>query len=167
MRPVFARVEGELRATDPSNVQGPVKQDASPGEQYEAPRPRWKPWQEQNQGPENQDSQHMLNPGGLSLKSLKHGLRCGSRVVWEGGDLPDSIQERGIEVCRADRCTQRLKQMQRHSKSSMHSNPHLNMITIDTNIKAKRNNMISELITFRITKAKAKVKFGVEESMWT
>ena len=30
-------------------------------------------------------------------------------------------------------------------------------ITIDTEIKAKRNNMISELITFRITKAKAKV----------
>ena len=29
--------------------------------------------------------------------------------------------------------------------------------TIDTEIKAKRNNMISELITFRITKAKAKV----------
>ena len=34
--------------------------------------------------------------------------------------------------------------------------------TIDTEIKAKRNNMISELITFRITKAKAKVKFGVQ-----
>ena len=33
--------------------------------------------------------------------------------------------------------------------------------TIDTEIKAKRNNIISELITFRITKAKAKVKFGV------
>ena len=34
--------------------------------------------------------------------------------------------------------------------------------TIDTEIKAKRNNMISELITFWITKAKAKVKFGVK-----
>ena len=34
--------------------------------------------------------------------------------------------------------------------------------TIDTEIKAKRNNMVSELITFRITKAKAKVKFGVK-----
>ena len=43
-----------------SNVQGPVKQNASPGEQSEAPRPRWKPGQEQNPGPENQDSQHML-----------------------------------------------------------------------------------------------------------
>ena len=32
--------------------------------------------------------------------------------------------------------------------------------TIDTEIKAKRNNMIYELITFRITQAKAKVKFG-------
>ena len=36
------------------------------------------------------------------------------------------------------------------------------IFTIDTEIKAKRNNMISELITFRITKAKAKVKFGVK-----
>ena len=32
--------------------------------------------------------------------------------------------------------------------------------TIDADMKAKRNNMISELITLRITKAKAKVKFG-------
>ena len=39
---------------------GPVKQNASPGEQSEAPRPRWKPGQEQHPGPENQDSQHML-----------------------------------------------------------------------------------------------------------
>ena len=31
VRPVFARVVGELRAVDPSNVQGPVKQNASPG----------------------------------------------------------------------------------------------------------------------------------------
>ena len=35
----FAWVVGELRAADPSNVQGPVKQNASPGEQSEAPRP--------------------------------------------------------------------------------------------------------------------------------
>ena len=34
--------------------------------------------------------------------------------------------------------------------------------TIDTETKAKRNNMISELITFRITKAKAKWNFGVK-----
>ena len=60
MRPVFAGVVGELRAADPSNVQGPVKQNASPGDQSEAPRPWWKPGQEQNPGPENQDSQHML-----------------------------------------------------------------------------------------------------------
>ena len=60
VRPVFARVVGELRAADPSNVQGPVEQNASPGEQSEAPRRRWKPGQEQNPGPENQDSQHML-----------------------------------------------------------------------------------------------------------
>ena len=60
VRPVFARVVGELRAADPSNVRGPVQQNASPGEQSEAPRPRWKQGQEQNSGPENQDSQHML-----------------------------------------------------------------------------------------------------------
>ena len=60
VRPVFARVVGELRAADPSNVQGPVKQNARPGDQSEAPRPRWKPGHEQNAGPENQDSQHML-----------------------------------------------------------------------------------------------------------
>ena len=60
VRPVFARVVGELGAADPSNVPGRVKQNASPGEQSEAPRPRWKPRQEENPGPENQDSQHML-----------------------------------------------------------------------------------------------------------
>ena len=58
--PVFAWVVGELRAADPSKGQWPVKQNASPGEQSEALRPRWKPGQEQNPGPENQDSQHML-----------------------------------------------------------------------------------------------------------
>ena len=50
VRPVFARVVGELRAADPSNVHGPVKQNASPEAQSEAPR----------RGPENQDDQHML-----------------------------------------------------------------------------------------------------------
>ena len=37
-----------------------MKQNASPGEQSEAPRRRWKPGQEQHPGPKNQDSQHML-----------------------------------------------------------------------------------------------------------
>ena len=37
-----------------------LKQNASPGEQSEALRRRWKPGQEQNPGPENRDSQHML-----------------------------------------------------------------------------------------------------------
>ena len=60
VRPVFARVVGELQAADPSNLQRPVKQNASPGQQSEAPRPRWQPGQEQQPGPENQDSQHML-----------------------------------------------------------------------------------------------------------
>ena len=34
--PFLPRVVGELRAADPSNVQGPVEQNASPGEQSEA-----------------------------------------------------------------------------------------------------------------------------------
>ena len=38
-----------------------MKQNASAGEQSEAPRRRWKPGPEQHPGPENQDSQHMLN----------------------------------------------------------------------------------------------------------
>ena len=46
-----------------------MKQTASPGEQSEAPRRRWKPGQEQHPGLGNQDSQHMQNQptGGLSL----------------------------------------------------------------------------------------------------
>ena len=35
-------------------------------------------------------------------------------------------------------------------------------LTTDTEINAKRNNIIPELITFRNAKAKAKVKFGVK-----
>ena len=38
-----------------------MKQDAGPGEQSEAPRRWWKLGQQQPPGPENQDSQHMLN----------------------------------------------------------------------------------------------------------
>ena len=44
--------------------------------------------------------------------------------------------------------------------------PHACMLctccTIDTESEAKRNNIISELATFRITKAKAKLQFGVK-----
>ena len=58
--PVLARVVRELQAADPSNC-GAIKQIASLGEQAEAPRRRWKPVPEQRPGPENQDSQHMLN----------------------------------------------------------------------------------------------------------
>ena len=38
-----------------------MKRNASPGEQSEAPRRRGKPGQERHPGPQNQDSQHMLN----------------------------------------------------------------------------------------------------------
>ena len=60
MHAVVTQVVGELWAADPSSVPGSAKQNANPGEQSEAPRPGWKPGQEQNPGPENQDSQHML-----------------------------------------------------------------------------------------------------------
>ena len=43
----------------------------SPGKQSEAPRRRGKPGQEQHPGPENQDSQHMLNqPKGSFSESI-------------------------------------------------------------------------------------------------
>ena len=74
VRPVFARVVGELQAADPSksfNVQGPMKQNASPGEQSEAPRRRWKAGQEQHAEPHNQDSKHMLKQPRLSFPDLK------------------------------------------------------------------------------------------------
>ena len=61
-----------------ANVQEPVKQNASPQEQSEAPRPRWKPGQEQHPGPENQDSQHMLKqPRGSFLDTYAlHDINC-------------------------------------------------------------------------------------------
>ena len=63
-RPGFARV----RTADPSKCpRAPSSKNASPGEQAEAPRRRWKPGQEQHPGPENQDSTCLINLGGLSL----------------------------------------------------------------------------------------------------
>ena len=44
-----------------ANVQGLEKPNASPGEQSEAPRRRWMQGQKQHPGPQDQDSQHMLN----------------------------------------------------------------------------------------------------------
>ena len=59
--PVLARLVGELRTADPSKCPGAMRKNASPGEQSEAPKRRWKPGQQQHPGAENQDSQHMLN----------------------------------------------------------------------------------------------------------
>ena len=95
VRPVFARVVGELRAADPSNVQGPAKQNASPGEQSEAPRRRWK----QNPGAENQDSQHMLEqPRGPFLghtPSTAGTFRKKFRK--NSGKTPETLSERFLE----------------------------------------------------------------------
>ena len=48
------------------------RQNASPEEQPEAPRPRWKLGQQQNPGPENQDSQHMLEQPRWSFPENYH-----------------------------------------------------------------------------------------------
>ena len=67
-RPVFAQVAGSCRQQIQANVQEPMKQHASSEEQAEAPRRRWKPGQEEHPGPENQDSQQMLDqPRDLSV----------------------------------------------------------------------------------------------------
>ena len=79
VHPVFARVVGEPRGADPSNVHGPVKQNASPEAQSEAPRRGWKPGPGQNPGPENQDSQHMLEQPRGSFPEDK-GSKC--RPSW-------------------------------------------------------------------------------------
>ena len=91
VRPVFARVVGELRAADPSNVHGPVKQNASPEAQSEAPRRGWKPGQGQNPGPENQDNQHMLEQprGSFPDKKKKtnitsRGIQWNPKYGWKG-----------------------------------------------------------------------------------
>ena len=81
VRPVFARLVGGLRAADPSNVQGPVKQNASPWGQSEALRRRWKPGQEQNPGPEKRDSQHMLEqPRGYFPETFQSRLKISSEI---------------------------------------------------------------------------------------
>ena len=62
VRPGFVRVWwGSCGQQVQANVQGRVKQNASPGTQSEAPRRRWRPGQEQHPERENQDSQHVLN----------------------------------------------------------------------------------------------------------
>ena len=103
MRPVFAQVVGELRAADPSNVHGRVKQNASTGEgeQSEDLRPTWKLGQEQNPGPENQDSQHMLEQPRGYLKYSEKFLLSQERVSGfpeKGADLRGSPGTSG-EIC--------------------------------------------------------------------
>ena len=52
VRPVFARWRGSCGWQIQANVPGPMKQNASPREQFEAPTRRWKPGPEQHPGPE-------------------------------------------------------------------------------------------------------------------
>ena len=81
---------GELWTADPSNVQGPVEQNASSGEQSEAPRPRWKPGQEQNPKPENQDSQHMLEQPRGYLPDCSSPANARWRGVGKSVDNPNA-----------------------------------------------------------------------------
>ena len=76
-------VSGLCRGTGRSQ---PMKQNASPGQQSEAPKRRWKPGREQHSGPESQDSQHKPNQPrgffpdfGVTLKSLWGKSRVGGR----------------------------------------------------------------------------------------
>ena len=68
VRPVFARVVGELRAADPSHVQGPVKQNASPGNN---PRLRDEGGSRGSSRTQDQKTRTVStcwsNPGGISL----------------------------------------------------------------------------------------------------
>ena len=99
VRPVFAREQIQ------ANVQGPMKQNPSRGEQSEAPRRRWKPGQQQHPGPENQDSQHMLNQprGSFPEKTIiSAGILMASNVrlrFWctNSGGWPGSL--RVTETC--------------------------------------------------------------------
>ena len=80
--PVFARVVGELRAADPSNVHGPAKQNASPKAQSEAPRRGWKPGLEQHPETENRDAQHMLEQPRGSCPEGSQALQCLAKFIW-------------------------------------------------------------------------------------
>ena len=76
---------GAAGSRSKANVQGPMKPNARPGEQSEAPRRRWKPGQEQHLGPEIQDSQRKLNqPRGSFPKRFR--ARLNQRAANGGSD---------------------------------------------------------------------------------
>ena len=68
VRPVLARVVGELRAADPSNLQGPVKQNASPGDNLRLRDQGGSRGRSRNQDQKTRTvSTCWSNPGGISL----------------------------------------------------------------------------------------------------
>ena len=80
---------GSCRQQIQANVQGPMKQNASPGEESKAPRRRWKAGQEQHPGPENQESQHTLNqPRGSFPESWGDLFKSDQNVTSEGENVP-------------------------------------------------------------------------------
>ena len=61
VRPVFARVAGELRAADPRIRSKRLEANASLGAHSEAPVRSLGAGHQQHPKPDNQDNQHMLN----------------------------------------------------------------------------------------------------------
>ena len=95
VRPVFARVVGELRAADPSDLQGPVKQNASPGNNLRLRDQGGCRGRSRNQDQKARTvSTCWSNPGGICLILSKASLDRES-AVWTG-NVP-SRQQRALK----------------------------------------------------------------------
>ena len=116
VRPVFCTCgrQGSRRQQIQAAAQAAIKQNASPETQSEAPRGRWKPGPEQHPGPENQDSQHMLNQprGSFPEKGclgrgllLQEGPRSRDYTDFEGSGNCREGSETNVEKrLRSQRC---------------------------------------------------------------
>ena len=80
VRPVFARVAGELRAADPSNAQGPVKQSASQANNLRLRDEGGSRGRSRTQNQKTRTvSTYWSSPGGISLRDSDLGE---SLVIW-------------------------------------------------------------------------------------
>ena len=94
--PFLHRWSGSCGQQIRANVQGAMKQNASPGAQSEAPRRRWKPGRGQHSRPKNRDSQHMLNQprGSCPDKTIRRTtiaipvVKLSSPQMWVRPQLP-------------------------------------------------------------------------------
>ena len=83
----FLRVAGELWAADPSKRPMRHEATATSGRLSGAPGQSWKPRHQQHPGPENQDSQHMLNqPRGSLPDRLRESMHAYFRALLNGGE---------------------------------------------------------------------------------